>query len=128
MSALLFGPYIGVIGGGLGSGIGAVLGGYPYWFVPTTVIESVNALTTGFIGHGRGRPMMILACLVGGFCFWMGYFLVEIAWFGLGPALIELPLNVVQWMVCLVVAIAVVTVVQRAYPPVKYWAVKRKES
>jgi hypothetical protein len=47
-----------------------------------------------------------------------GYFAAESLLYGVGPALIELPLNLLQNAVGAVVGISLSLIVRRAYPPV----------
>jgi len=55
VSALLFGPQVGMIAGGLGSGLADVLGGYPHWAPFTLVIKGLEGLVVGVLVLGASR-------------------------------------------------------------------------
>jgi len=55
VTALLFGPAIGGIAGGLGSSLADILLGFPYYAPGTFVVKGVEGLIVGYLGH-KVRP------------------------------------------------------------------------
>jgi uncharacterized membrane protein len=96
-SALVFGPLVGGIAGGLGSSLADMLGGY-WTFVPITfVVKGLEGLISGSISNGRNVTRDALAVLVGGVVMISGYFLAETYLLGYGSAaFLEVPGNISQ--------------------------------
>ena len=118
-TAFAFGPWAGLIAGGLGTGLADVVSGYALFAPLSLVVHGAQGLVAGLIAHNRptaGR--LALAVLVGGVILVGGYFLGEllIPVFG-GPAvaLSEVPFNAVQAAFGALGA-AVYAAVARAYP------------
>jgi uncharacterized membrane protein len=55
VTALLFGPLIGGIAGGLGSSLADILLGFPLYAPATLVVKGVEGLIVGYLGH-KVRP------------------------------------------------------------------------
>ena len=100
-TALLFGPVIGAIAGGLGSGLADLLGGWMLFVIPTTIIKGVEGYVVGYIaGDPVNRPILktIIAWIAGGFVVVVGYFIAEAFFLGMGveAALAEIIINIPQ--------------------------------
>ncbi|MBD3194859.1 MAG: ECF transporter S component [Candidatus Lokiarchaeota archaeon] len=98
ITALLFGPVIGSVAGGIGSGLADILLGYPLFAPGTFIIKAIEGLIIGLIADPKryGEKLNyrdIIGVVVGGLWMSFGYLLYEILLFGLGPALYELLLN-----------------------------------
>ncbi len=98
---LLFGPIIGAIAGGLGSGLADLLGGWMLFVIPTTIIKGVEGYVVGYVaGDPVNRPFMktIIAWIAGGFVIVVGYFIAEAFFLGMGieAALAEMIINIPQ--------------------------------
>ena len=114
-SALLLGPFVGGVDGGLGSALADMWGGY-WEFVPITlVVKGAEGLLAGFISNGHNTLRDLLAVLVGGAAMVFGYFISETYVLGLGQAtaLVEVPWNVLQITVGGLVGIPVSYAVSR---------------
>ncbi len=108
IGALLFGPVVGGISGGIGSALSDAVGGFGTFVPFTLVIKGLEGYMVGLIAFRfpARRRIALLAWLVGGLILVGGYFLSEtyfIAWvFGASPytgvaaALAELPINILQ--------------------------------
>lgn len=127
-SAFLFGPWIAAIAGGLGTGIADLIGGYAQWAPLSFVIHGVQGLLIALIARAGVKqgvpgdaklPMMILGGVVGMIVMAGGYYLAGGVLYGFEPALVEVPLNLIQSGVGLVLGIAVSKAVLKAYPPVR---------
>ncbi|MEA3345454.1 MAG: ECF transporter S component [Chloroflexota bacterium] len=125
-SGFAFGPWIGLIAGGVGAGLADVVGGYAMYAPLTFFAHGLEGLIAGYIG-GRSQNVarMILAWALGAIVMLALYFLGETFVFrmGIGPASTEaLTVNIPQVVAGGIVAIPLVLAVRRAYPPIIRWA------
>jgi len=97
-SAFVFGWRAGAICGGFGSAAADVLLGYVFFSPVTLVAKGTEGLVAGLVSRAvRNRPLaMALGVGAGGLCMITGYFLGEWLYFGLGPAIAEIPVNIAQ--------------------------------
>ncbi|MCJ7633324.1 ECF transporter S component [Candidatus Bathyarchaeota archaeon] len=96
-SALLFGPVVGGIAGGLGSAISDLLSPFAYFAPITLVVKGLEGLLAGLVSNGRSTPRDFLAVLIGGTVMVSGYLLTEVYVLGVGiGALAEVPGNLFQ--------------------------------
>jgi uncharacterized membrane protein len=70
IAALLFGPIIGAMAGGIGSMLADILLGYPHYAIATLIIKGLEGFTVGYLSHRlRGRfaknRLLYLSILVG---------------------------------------------------------------
>ncbi len=127
-----FGPWIGLVAGGIGAGLGDILAGYAVFAPITLVAHGLQGLLAGLLGHNRRLPGMIVAWVLGSLAMVAGYYLGETIFMQMGllpseseaaitliksPALAEVPLNLLQNVLGLV-GIPLVYLVRKAYPPV----------
>lgn len=118
-AAFAFGPWIGLISGGLGTAIADLMGGYPQWAMLTFLAHGLEGLVAGALGRGRALPGLVLAWLIGGLTMVGIYFVGEgLVLTGWGPAVAELPMNLLQSAAGAVIGIPLFYAVRRAYPPV----------
>jgi uncharacterized membrane protein len=125
VAALLFGPYVGGLAGGIGGSIADMI--VAAQFAPgTLVIKGVEGIIVGFLN--RRLPKMAnpslsaaVAVVVGGLEMIAGYFLYEnlILSYSVAAAAAEIPFNVVQMLVGLIVALPVARIVLRFFPQLK---------
>ena len=116
VAALIFGPVIGFIAGGLGSSLADLLGGWYVWVIPTLLIKGTEGLLAGWIARTqrhRGLFGVVLAWAVGSLVMVFGYFAVQVALYGFEAALVEMPFNVLQVTVGGVIGIPVSQAIQR---------------
>jgi uncharacterized membrane protein len=120
--ALLLGGRAGGLGGGVGSALADLYGGYSHWAPFTLVIKGIEGWAIGSLAEILKVDMRCLQGLVlggvlaaGGLA-WMvgGYFLVEWYLYSLGPALASLPGNALQAAASLVVGLPLATALQRS--------------
>ncbi|MFA5513458.1 MAG: ECF transporter S component [Sphaerochaetaceae bacterium] len=130
-SAYLFGPWVGAIAGGLGTGIADLLGGYAQWAPLSFLIHGLQGLLIGLIAHRKSSkksPMdvfffrLLFGGIVGIVVMSGGYYLAGGILYGFKAALTELPLNLLQSAVGSVVGILASHAVLKAYPPARYLA------
>lgn len=118
-SAFAFGPWIGAVSGGLGTALADMMGGYPQWAVFSFLIHGAQGWVVGWLsGRWQGVGGLVLSALVGGVIVVLGYLGAGILLSGLGAAVGELPLNVIQVTAGAVVGIPLYIAVGKAYPPI----------
>ncbi len=117
--SLAFGPWVGLIAGGLGTAIADIAGGYAQFALLTFLAHGLEGLLAGYLGRNRKLGGMLAAWLAGTAAMAGMYFLGEgLVLVGWGPALAELPFNLLQCVVGGLVGIPLVGAVRRAYPPI----------
>ncbi len=116
-SAFAFGPLVGFLTAGLGTGLADLIGGYPHWMVLSFLIHGLQALAAGFIGRRGTLVSYVLAVLGGGVIMVAGYYGAAALLYGTGPALSEVIGNCLQVSAGGLVGIPLVFAVKKAYPP-----------
>ncbi len=103
-TALLFGPIIGGIAGGVGPMLADVFSPWVIYAPATLLIKGIEGFLIGFIANpkdceGRVSYRDIIAVLTGGILIPLGYFIYEafILQFGIAVALVEMPGNFFQF-------------------------------
>jgi uncharacterized membrane protein len=118
-AAFAFGPWVGAVSGGLGTALADILGGFPQWAVFSLLIHGLQGWVAGWIARRwASTGGLILAAVVGGVIVVVGYLLAGIVLSGVGAALAEIPLNVLQVAVGAVVGLPLYLLVRQAYPPI----------
>jgi uncharacterized membrane protein len=119
-SALVFGPWVGAIAGGVGTALADLsTGAYAIWAPVSLVAHGLEGFVIGWLARGRpSTSRIILAWFVGStvmvLCYLAGGALIK----GLPAALVEVPFNAFQALVGGVVGIPLALAVRRAYPAV----------
>ncbi len=123
--ALTFGPVVGGIGGGVGSSLSDVLGGFSTFAPFTLVIKGLEGVVAGFIADRRFRGSPYAAWLVAGSIMVAGYFFTESFFIGLFfgasettgvvAALGEVPYNILQVFAGGIVGVPVSRVLRREF-------------
>lgn len=117
--ALTFGPVIGGLAGGIGSAISDAIG-FPLFVLPTLIIKGVEGLLAGAITNRKDSYRDILGVVIAGVEMVSGYFLVELyglSW-GLGAALAEIPINIVQIAIGGIIGIPAAYFLRRRLPEI----------
>jgi energy-coupling factor transport system substrate-specific component len=118
-ASFAFGPWVGMIAGGVGCGIADVLGGYASFAPLTLVVHGLQGFLAGQIAGQEQQPLrLFLGYLAGAAVVVGGYYLGEymIPAFGGPPAaLAEIPGNLAQEGFG-ALGIAIYLAVARAYP------------
>ena len=110
ITSLTFGPLVGAIAGGLGSGLADLLGGWYNWVIFTTIIKGIEGYVAGVIvtrSNERNLKVLILAWVTGGALMVSGYFIVQVFMYGLGAAMVEIPFNMVQMLTSGIIGIPI---------------------
>ena len=126
IAAILFGPYVGAFTGG-SIFIADILVGYGQYAPGTLVIKALEGATVGFLYRRLRRfssnswLTASIAVVFGGLELVLGYLFYEV--FVLGytwpVALAEVPFNIVQLVVGLIVAVPIMFAVQQVFPQLK---------
>ncbi|MGQ4892818.1 MAG: ECF transporter S component [Candidatus Njordarchaeia archaeon] len=113
LAALIGGPIVGAIAGGVGSALSDLIG-YPIFAPGTLVIKGFEGYVAGrlfrFLLY-RGRDLKfsaIVSCLIGGFFMVLGYLLYETMIINFASALAEIPGNIGQVIIGVIIAVPVV--------------------
>jgi uncharacterized membrane protein len=125
IAALLFGPFVGLVAGA-GASIADILVA-PQFAAGTFTIKAIEGFLVGYLNKQLNKKIKSLtvcasiAILIGGLEMVVGYFLYEIfvLSYPLALALAEVPWNIVQVAVGLVIAIPVMHAVKRVFPQLK---------
>jgi uncharacterized membrane protein len=127
IAALVFGPLVGVLSGGIGSALSDAFLGFGLFVPGTLVIKGIEGGITGFLNvQLRRRISNLTLCatisvVAGGIEMVVGYFLYEkfVIGYPLAVALAEVPFNVIQMLIGLIVAVPVMHAVFRVIPQLK---------
>ncbi len=112
VAALTFTPLIGGVAGGLGSAIADFIG-FPIFVFPTLIIKGLEGVIAGLITNRKSIFRDILSVVVAGAEMVIGYFLVEWYLWGIGEAILEVPLNIAQVTIGGLVGIPIALVLRR---------------
>lgn len=111
LSAVLMGPRVGLVAGGLGSALADILLGYAHWAPWTLVIKAVEGLIAAVLGHAiYKKEQKVSGRVVGGLilsALWMvlGYYVAGGIMVGFKTALASVPGNLVQGFGSVVLAL-----------------------
>ena len=98
LTALLFGPIIGGIAGGVGSALADLFLGYVLYAPATLIIKALEGIVVGLIVDPKNITKRfsyrdIIGVFIGGLVMVIGYFIYEIILYGLYAAIYEVILN-----------------------------------
>jgi uncharacterized membrane protein len=120
-AALAFGPWVGAVAGGIGTGLADVIGGFAPFAPLSLVAHGLEGFLIGLLARGRRSvPAMAGAWAAGGLAMVAVYLVGEgLFYTGWPPALAEAPLNAFQAFVGGAVGIPLMLAVRAAYPPIE---------
>ncbi len=109
ITAMMFGPIIGGIAGGVGSAIADLIVA-PHYAIPTLIIKGLEGFVIGIISNPRKNYKKlnyrdVIAVLVGGAIIVCGYFIYQSIIYGPLIALIEVPGNIFQSLFAVIIAL-----------------------
>ncbi len=113
-----FGPFTGLIAGGLGSAFADLLGGYPQFAVISFAVHGLEALLAGLIVKKNSQNIltMIIGALVSIVVVCGGYLLLEVLFITtFSSALVEVPMNALQSGVGSVIGLLLYAAVVKGY-------------
>ncbi len=120
--AFTLGPITGLICGGLGTALADLIGGYASWAVVSFLVHGIEGLAIGLIINKENVKFWqklvagaaAIVIVAGGYYLLSGLFLT-----GFEAALAEIPGNIGQAGIGVVLGLAVSEAVKKAYPPIK---------
>lgn len=126
IAALLFGPFVGAIAGA-GASLSDIYLGYGVFAPGTLVIKGIEGAIVGILFIKLQKYIKsstvcaIIAVVAGGLEMVLGYFLYEqiVLGYPFYTALAEVPGNIIQMVVGLIVAVPVMHAVRRIFPQLK---------
>jgi uncharacterized membrane protein len=117
-AACTFGPWVGLVAGGVGTALADVLGGYAQFAPLTFFAHGLEGLVVGLLARRLSGWKIVLAWAAGAIVMVGIYFAGEYWIFGIGPeAFAEIPINLFQVAVGGLVGIPLYYAVRKAYPP-----------
>ncbi len=127
IAALLFGPFVGAFAGGVGASLADAYLGFGLFAPGTLVIKAFEGAITGFLNLKLRKYIKnttvcaTIAIVIGGLEMVIGYFLYEqiVVGYPLAAALAEIPLNLGQMAVGLVIAVPIMHAVLRVFPQLR---------
>ncbi|MCW4024680.1 MAG: ECF transporter S component [Candidatus Bathyarchaeota archaeon] len=127
IAALLFGPFTGALSGGIGAALSDMYLGFGVFAPGTLIIKGLEGAIVGSLNIKLKKIIKnstvraVIAVVIGGLEMVLGYFLYEqfILGYPLAAALAEVPINLGQMAVGLIIAIPIVHAVQRVFPQLK---------
>jgi Predicted membrane protein len=116
------GPITGLICGGLGTALADIIGGYASWAAISFFVHGLEGFLVAFLVRGESvsfarkliAGLVAIITVAGGYYLLSGLFLT-----GFEAALAEIPGNIGQAAVGVVLGLAVSEAVKKAYPPIK---------
>ncbi len=120
-AGLAFGPWIGMVAGGVGTALADLVGGFGAFAPLSLLAHGLEGLLIGLLGWRRRDVLgMAGAWAVGGAAMVAVYLVGEgLFYTGWPPALAEAPMNAFQAVVGGAVGIPLVLAVRKAYPPIE---------
>ena len=119
LSGVLFGPLIGAFAGGFGSALADAITGYAHWAPFTLIIKGLEGLIVGYIAHrGEDFTGILLGTIIGGFIMVLGYFLIEVFFYGYPNAIVEVPGNMLQAVSGIIVGGGLGYTIKKRYPDI----------
>jgi uncharacterized membrane protein len=127
VAALLFGPLVGALSGGIGAMLADIYLGFSVFAPGTLAIKGAEGAIVGFLilklRKYIPKPTIwaVVSVTVGGLEMVAGYFLYEqlVLGYPFTVALAEVPFNIVQMVIGLVIAVPIMHAVLRVFPQLK---------
>ncbi len=126
-SAFAFGPWIGGLAGGLGTGLADVTSGFAQWAPFSFLIHGLQGWVVGWTSQRwTGIRGLLLSTVLGGVIVVAGYLFAGMILSGIGAALGELPMNIIQVSAGALVGVPLFAAVRQAYPPIVHLGRQRR--
>ncbi len=118
-TAITFGPFSAFIAGGLGTALADLLAGYAQWAPFTFFAHGLQGLVIGLIIRNKVNiPGIILSFIAATFVMAGIYYITAGFMYGFGPALLEIPGNILQNVAGVAIGVPLAAAVKKAYPPI----------
>ena len=122
-TAITLGPLSAMFAGGLGTALADLLSPFAVWAPISLFVHGIQGLVVGLIAHARPEHLVlkIAAGIVGILIMAGGYLAGGSLIAGFGASLADVPGNLLQGGVGVLLGILLSAAVSRAYPPVRQW-------
>ena len=117
ISVLILGWQRGALAGGIGAALADLFGGYVQWVIPSFFIKAIMAVIMGLITEKlfpKFRFGWAIGAIVGGVFQIVAYTLVKIPLFGLGYAIVRLPMLIAQTLSGVMLALMILTLISQS--------------
>jgi len=119
-TAITFGPLTAFLAGGLGTALADLFAGYAQWAPITFFAHGFQGLLVGLILSKRiSIPRLILSFIAATLVMAGIYYVTAGIMYGFGPAIAEIPGNILQNIAGIVVGVPLAAAVRKAYPPIQ---------
>ena len=127
IAALLLGPFVGALSGGIGAALSDVYLGFGVFAPGTLIIKGTEGAIVGLLNIALRKHIKnvtvcaVISVVAGGLEMVLGYFLYEqfVLGYPFAAALAEVPLNLGQLLVGLLIAVPIMHAVLRVFPQLK---------
>ncbi len=127
VAALLFGPLVGALSGGIGAMLADVYLGFVVFAPGTLVIKGAEGAIVGLLNLKLGKYIQnpticaVVSVTIGGLEMVTGYFIYEqlVLGYPFIVALAEVPFNILQMLIGLAIAVPIMHAVLRVFPQLK---------
>ena len=124
-TGFLFGPFTGFLSGGLGPAFADIGLGYTVWAPWSVLAHGLQGLVAGLLSYVLRRketiplPAYIITGVIGTIVMVGTYFIGGTVIEGAAASAAQIPFNIIQSVIGIIIALPLVKAVQAAYPPVK---------
>ena len=128
-AAIAFGPWLGLLIAGGGTGLADIASGYAVWAPFTLVIHGLQGFVVGYLAllSRHHTKSLWYAVVIGEIIMIVGYFLAGWWLEGFNLTVFSIPFNAVQGLVGLI-GMPLFIAVSRAYPPLLFFGGSRDNS
>ena len=117
-TALTIGPFTALLAGGLGTALADIISGYAQWAPISFVVHGLQGLVIGLLARRGGVLNLGMGAVAGTVTMCTGYLLAGWLMVGLGAALAEVPINLLQNLAGIIGGVSLHLAVKKAYPPI----------
>lgn len=128
LAVCLFGTKKGALAGAIGAGLSDLLGGYAVWVLPTAIIKASWALIMGLVAYkllAKFKYGYVVGAIAGGIVHIILYTAVKVPLYGLGYAIVRVPVLSAQ-TVCGIIIGSVLYFVFEKIPAVRKLSARNK--
>jgi len=118
IASFLLGGLNGGFIGGVGSAIADLIGGSSNFVIATLIIKFLEGFVVGtlfYLFKNKNIIAIILSSSAGAFVMVLGYFIFEYFCFGIGTAISVLLPNIIQGLVCIILAVMLKSIITPKY-------------
>jgi uncharacterized membrane protein len=119
-TAITFGPITAFLAGGLGTALADLFAGYAQWAPITFIAHGLQGLLVGLILRKKISITTLIFSFIAATAVMAGiYYITAGFMYGFGPAMAEIPGNILQNLAGITVGLPLATAVRKAYPPIQ---------